>query len=401
MFKEKIQAAIEDIQNGKFVIVTDDVDRENEGDLIMASEMITPEAVNFMAKYARGLICVSINKEDAKRLQLDLMEQKNTSLHETNFTVSIDAVNDTTTGISAQDRSKTIRLMVDENSKPEDFARPGHIFPILAKDGGILRRSGHTEASLELAELAGFKSSGVLCEIMAEDGTMLRGKNLQNFADEHDLKLISIAELISYVRIKKSLIEKIETTKLPTDYGDFTLHLYQDKFESKQHIALTHGKIDKKKPTLIRVHSECVTGDIFSSKRCDCGAQLDHAMKKIVEAGSGIIIYLKQEGRGIGLKHKIQAYKLQDEGLDTVEANEALGFKEDLREYGTGAQILRDLGVTKINLLTNNPRKIAGIEGYGIKIEKSLPIEIKPGEYNLRYLRTKKKKLAHKLTLVE
>ena len=232
MFREKIKAAIEDIQNGKFVIVTDDADRENEGDLIMASEMITPEAVNFMAKYARGLICVSINKEDAKRLQLDLMEQKNTSLHETNFTVSIDAVKDTTTGISAQDRSKTIRLMVDENSKPEDFARPGHIFPILAKDGGILRRSGHTEASLELAELAGFKSSGVLCEIMAEDGTMLRGKDLQNFADEHDLKLISIAELISYVRIKKSLIEKIETTKLPTDYGDFTLHLYQDKFES-------------------------------------------------------------------------------------------------------------------------------------------------------------------------
>ena len=367
MFREKIQAAIEDIQNGKFVIVTDDADRENEGDLIMASEMITPEAVNFMAKYARGLICVSINKEDAKRLQLDLMEQKNTSLHETNFTVSIDAVKDTTTGISAQDRSKTIRLMVDENSKPEDFARPGHIFPILAKDGGILRRSGHTEASLELAELAGFKSSGVLCEIMAEDGTMLRGKDLQNFADEHDLKLISIAELISYVRIKKSLIDKIETTKLPTDYGDFTLHLYQDKFESKQHIALTHGMIDKKKPTLIRVHSECVTGDIFSSKRCDCGAQLDHAMKKIVEAGSGIIIYLKQEGRGIGLKHKIQAYKLQDEGLDTVEANEKLGFPPDMRDYGTGAQILKDLGVTKLNVMTNNPKKLVGLEGHGLE----------------------------------
>ena len=367
MFREKIQAAIEDIQNGKFVIVTDDADRENEGDLIMASEMITPEAVNFMAKYARGLICVSINKEDAKRLQLDLMEQKNTSLHETNFTVSIDAVKDTTTGISAQDRSKTIRLMVDENSKPEDFARPGHIFPILAKDGGILRRSGHTEASLELAELAGFKSSGVLCEIMAEDGTMLRGKDLQNFADEHDLKLISIAELISYVRIKKSLIEKIETTKLPTDYGDFTLHLYQDKFESKQHIALTHGMIDKKKPTLIRVHSECVTGDIFSSKRCDCGAQLDHAMKKIVEVGSGIIIYLKQEGRGIGLKHKIQAYKLQDEGLDTVEANEKLGFPPDMRDYGTGAQILKDLGVTKLNVMTNNPKKLVGLEGHGLE----------------------------------
>ena len=367
MFREKIQAAIEDIQNGKFVIVTDDADRENEGDLIMASEMITPEAVNFMAKYARGLICVSINKEDAKRLQLDLMEQKNTSLHETNFTVSIDAVKDTTTGISAQDRSKTIRLMVDENSKPEDFARPGHIFPILAKDGGILRRSGHTEASLELAELAGFKSSGVLCEIMAEDGTMLRGKDLQNFADEHDLKLISIAELISYVRIKKSLIEKIETTKLPTDYGDFTLHLYQDKFESKQHIALTHGKIDKKNPTLIRVHSECVTGDIFSSKRCDCGAQLDHAMKKIVEAGSGIIIYLKQEGRGIGLKHKIQAYKLQDEGLDTVEANEKLGFPPDMRDYGTGAQILKDLGVVRMRLMAA-PRKMPSMAGFDLEI---------------------------------
>ena len=395
MFREKIQAAIEDIQNGKFVIVTDDADRENEGDLIMASEMITPEAVNFMAKYARGLICVSINKEDAKRLQLDLMEQKNTSLHETNFTVSIDAVKDTTTGISAQDRSKTIRLMVDENSKPEDFARPGHIFPILAKDGGILRRSGHTEASLELAELAGFKSSGVLCEIMAEDGTMLRGKDLQSFADEHDIKLISIAELISYVRIKKSLIEKIETTKLPTDYGDFTLHLYQDKFESKQHIALTHGKIDKKKPTLIRVHSECVTGDIFSSKRCDCGAQLDHAMKKIVEAGSGIIIYLKQEGRGIGLKHKIQAYKLQDEGLDTVEANEKLGFPPDMRDYGTGAQILKDLGVTKLNVMTNNPKKLVGLEGHGLEICERIKITMPTEPENERYLSTKEKKLGH------
>lgn len=395
MFREKIQAAIEDIQNGKFVIVTDDADRENEGDLIMASEMITPEAVNFMAKYARGLICVSINKKDAKRLQLDLMEQKNTSLHETNFTVSIDAVKDTTTGISAQDRSKTIRLMVDENSKPEDFARPGHIFPILAKDGGILRRSGHTEASLELAELAGFKSSGVLCEIMAEDGTMLRGKDLQNFADEHDLKLISIAELISYVRIKKSLIEKIETTKLPTDYGDFTLHLYQDKFESKQHIALTHGKIDKKNPTLIRVHSECVTGDIFSSKRCDCGAQLDHAMKKIVEAGSGIIIYLKQEGRGIGLKHKIQAYKLQDEGLDTVEANEKLGFPPDMRDYGTGAQILKDLGVTKLNVMTNNPKKLVGLEGHGLEICERIKIKMPTEPENERYLSTKEKKLGH------
>ena len=395
MYKEKIEAAIEDIQNGKFVIVTDDADRENEGDLIMASEMITPEAVNFMAKYARGLICVSVNKDDASRLQLDLMEQKNTSLHETNFTISIDAVKDTTTGISAQDRSKTIRLMVDEHSKPEDFARPGHIFPILAKEGGVLRRSGHTEASLELAELAGFKPSGVLCEIMAEDGTMLRGKDLFRFADEHNLKLISITELISYVRVKKSLIEKIETTKLPTDYGDFMLHLYQDKFENKQHIALTHGKVQNNKPTLVRVHSECVTGDIFSSKRCDCGAQLDHAMKKIVEVGCGIIIYLKQEGRGIGLKHKIKAYKLQDEGFDTVEANEKLGFPPDMRDYGTGAQILKDLGVTKLNVMTNNPKKLIGLEGHGLEISERIKIKMPTEPENEKYLSTKAKKLGH------
>ena len=395
MYKEKIESAIEDIQNGKFVIVTDDADRENEGDLIMASEMITPEAVNFMAKYARGLICVSVNKEDASRLQLDLMEQKNTSLHETNFTISIDAVKDTTTGISAQDRSKTIRLMVDEHSKPEDFARPGHIFPILAKEGGVLRRSGHTEASLELAELAGFKPSGVLCEIMAEDGTMLRGKDLSRFADEHNLKLISITELISYVRVKKSLIEKIETTKLPTDYGDFMLHLYQDKFENKQHIALTHGKVQNNEPTLVRVHSECVTGDIFSSKRCDCGAQLDYAMKKIVEVGCGIIIYLKQEGRGIGLKHKIKAYKLQDEGLDTVEANEKLGFPPDMRDYGTGAQILKDLGVTKLNVMTNNPKKLVGLEGHGLEISERIKIKMPTEPENEKYLSTKAKKLGH------
>ena len=395
MFKQKIQAAIEDIQNGKFVIVTDDVDRENEGDLIMASEMITPEAVNFMAKYARGLICVSVNNDDANRLQLGLMEQKNTSLHETNFTVSIDAVKNTTTGISAHDRSKTIRLMVDERSTPEDFARPGHIFPILAKEGGVLRRSGHTEASLELAELAGFKPSGVLCEIMAEDGTMLRGENLTSFAKKHSLKLISITELISFVRVKKTLIKKIETTKLPTTYGDFLLHLYQDKFENKQHIALTHGNIQNEQPTLVRVHSECVTGDIFSSIRCDCGSQLNYAMKKIVEVGSGIIIYLKQEGRGIGLKHKIQAYKLQDEGLDTVEANEKLGFPPDMRDYGTGAQILKDLGITKLNIMTNNPKKLVGLEGHGLEIAERIKIKMPTAPENEKYLSTKAKKLGH------
>ena len=395
MYKEKIQAAIEDIQNGKFVIVTDDADRENEGDLIMASEMITPEAVNFMAKYARGLICVSVNKDDASRLQLDLMEQKNTSLHETNFTISIDAVKDTTTGISAQDRSKTIRLMVDEHSKPEDFARPGHIFPILAKEGGVLRRSGHTEASLELAELAGFKPSGVLCEIMAEDGTMLRGKDLFSFADKHNLKLISITELISYVRVKKSLIEKIETTKLPTDYGDFMLHLYQDKFENKQHIALTHGKVQNNEPTLVRVHSECVTGDIFSSKRCDCGAQLDYAMKKIVEVGCGIIIYLKQEGRGIGLVNKIRAYALQDQGHDTVEANEMLGFPADLREYNICLDILQHFNINSVNLLTNNPKKVSALEEVGISVAKRTPLHEGENEKNTEYLNTKRNKMGH------
>ena len=396
---KKIKSAIEDIQNGKFVIVTDDVDRENEGDLIMASEMITPEAVNFMAKYARGLICISITKNDANRLSLDLMEQKNTSLHETNFTVSVDAVANTTTGISAQDRAQTIRLMVDENSSPSDFARPGHIFPIIAKDGGVLRRSGHTEASMDLAQLAGFKPSGVLCEIMAEDGSMLRGKDLSSFAKNHNLNLISISELIAYIRINKNLVEKVEAVRFPTEYGEFLLHLYQDKFEDKQHIALTYGKLSTNEPVLIRVHSECVTGDIFSSSRCDCGKQLEYAMKTIVENGSGVIVYLKQEGRGIGLKHKIKAYKLQDEGLDTVEANQELGFPPDMRDYGTGAQILKDLKISKLRVMTNNPKKLVGLEGHGLKIEERVKINVSLNKENEKYLKTKAKKLGHIIEL--
>tara|TARA_B100000214_G_scaffold80531_1_gene54532 strand:- start:52 stop:1251 length:1200 start_codon:yes stop_codon:yes gene_type:complete len=396
---KKIKSAIEDIQNGKFVIVTDDADRENEGDLIMASEMITPEAVNFMAKYARGLICISITKNDANRLSLDLMEQKNTSLHETNFTVSVDAVANTTTGISAQDRAQTIRLMVDENSSPSDFARPGHIFPIIAKDGGVLRRSGHTEASMDLAQLAGFKPSGVLCEIMAEDGSMLRGKALSSFAKNHNLNLISISELIAYIRINKNLVEKVEAVRFPTEYGDFLLHLYQDKFEDKQHIALTYGKLSTNEPVLIRVHSECVTGDIFSSSRCDCGKQLEYAMKTIVENGSGVIVYLKQEGRGIGLKHKIKAYKLQDEGLDTVEANQELGFPPDMRDYGTGAQILKDLKISKLRVMTNNPKKLVGLEGHGLKIEERVKINVSLNKENEKYLKTKAKKLGHIIEL--
>jgi len=396
---KKIKSAIEDIQNGKFVIVTDDADRENEGDLIMASEMITPEAVNFMAKYARGLICISITKNDANRLSLDLMEQKNTSLHETNFTVSVDAVANTTTGISAQDRAQTIRLMVDENSSPSDFARPGHIFPIIAKDGGVLRRSGHTEASMDLAQLAGFKPSGVLCEIMAEDGSMLRGKALSSFAKNHNLNLISISELIAYIRINKNLVEKVEAVRFPTEYGEFLLHLYQDKFEDKQHIALTYGKLSTNEPVLIRVHSECVTGDIFSSSRCDCGKQLEYAMKTIVENGSGVIVYLKQEGRGIGLKHKIKAYKLQDEGLDTVEANQELGFPPDMRDYGTGAQILKDLKISKLRVMTNNPKKLVGLEGHGLKIEERVKINVSLNKENEKYLKTKAKKLGHIIDL--
>jgi len=396
---KKIKSAIEDIQNGKFVIVTDDADRENEGDLIMASEMITPEAVNFMAKYARGLICISITKNDANRLSLDLMEQKNTSLHETNFTVSVDAVANTTTGISAQDRAQTIRLMVDENSSPSDFARPGHIFPIIAKDGGVLRRSGHTEASMDLAQLAGFKPSGVLCEIMAEDGSMLRGKALSSFAKNHNLNLISISELIAYIRINKNLVEKVEAVRFPTEYGEFLLHLYQDKFEDKQHIALTYGKLSTNEPVLIRVHSECVTGDIFSSSRCDCGKQLEYAMKTIVENGSGVIVYLKQEGRGIGLKHKIKAYKLQDEGLDTVEANQELGFPPDMRDYGTGAQILKDLKISKLRVMTNNPKKLVGLKGHGLKIEERVKINVSLNKENEKYLKTKAKKLGHIIEL--
>ena len=396
---KKIKSAIEDVQNGKFVIVTDDADRENEGDLIMASEMITPEAVNFMAKYARGLICISITKNDANRLSLDLMEQKNTSLHETNFTVSVDAVANTTTGISAQDRAQTIRLMVDENSSPSDFARPGHIFPIIAKDGGVLRRSGHTEASMDLAQLAGFKPSGVLCEIMAEDGSMLRGKALSSFAKNHNLNLISISELIAYIRINKNLVEKVEAVRFPTEYGEFLLHLYQDKFEDKQHIALTYGKLSTNEPVLIRVHSECVTGDIFSSSRCDCGKQLEYAMKTIVENGSGVIVYLKQEGRGIGLKHKIKAYKLQDEGLDTVEANQELGFPPDMRDYGTGAQILKDLKISKLRVMTNNPKKLVGLEGHGLKIEERVKINVSLNKENEKYLKTKAKKLGHIIEL--
>ena len=396
---DSIESAINEIQNGQSVIIVDDADRENEGDIVMASELITPDAVNFMAKYARGLICVSLSEEQAKKLSLNLMEKKNTGLHETNFTISVDKKNDTTTGISAFDRSKTIRALVDENSKGEDFARPGHIFPIIGKEGGVLRRAGHTEASMDLAEMAGLKPSGVICEIMAEDGDMLRGKELETFAKHHKLKLISIEDLIRYKRKTEKLITRLDTINLPTDYGKFEFHLYQSEFDDKQHIALTHGNYKDQDSVLVRVHSECLTGDVFSSKRCDCGIQLDSAMKAIVEEGSGAIIYLKQEGRGIGLKHKIKAYKLQESGLDTVEANEELGFPPDMRDYGIGAQILKDLGIKKLKVMTNNPKKLIGLEGHGIEISERVKMDINANPDNQKYLSTKKKKLGHMIDL--
>ena len=396
---DSIESAINEIRNGQSVIIIDDADRENEGDIVMASELITPDAVNFMAKYARGLICVSLSKEQAEKLSLNLMEKKNTGLHETNFTISVDKKNDTTTGISAFDRSKTIRALVDENSKGEDFARPGHIFPIIGKEGGVLRRAGHTEASMDLAEMAGLKPSGVICEIMAEDGDMLRGKELETFAKHHKLKLISIEDLIRYKRKTEKLITRLDTINLPTDYGKFEFHLYQSEFDDKQHIALTHGNYKDQDSVLVRVHSECLTGDVFSSKRCDCGIQLDSAMKAIVEEGSGAIIYLKQEGRGIGLKHKIKAYKLQESGLDTVEANEELGFPPDMRDYGIGAQILKDLGIKKLKVMTNNPKKLIGLEGHGIEISERVKMDINANPDNQKYLSTKKKKLGHMIDL--
>ena len=396
---DSIESAINEIRNGQSVIIIDDADRENEGDIVMASELITPDAVNFMAKYARGLICVSLSEKQAKKLSLNLMEKKNTGLHETNFTISVDKKNDTTTGISAFDRSKTIRALVDENSKGEDFARPGHIFPIIGKEGGVLRRAGHTEASMDLAEMAGLKPSGVICEIMAEDGDMLRGKELETFAKHHKLKLISIEDLIRYKRKTEKLITRLDTINLPTDYGKFEFHLYQSEFDDKQHIALTHGNYKDQDSVLVRVHSECLTGDVFSSKRCDCGIQLDSAMKAIVEEGSGAIIYLKQEGRGIGLKHKIKAYKLQESGLDTVEANEELGFPPDMRDYGIGAQILKDLGIKKLKVMTNNPKKLIGLEGHGIEISERVKMDINANPDNQKYLSTKKKKLGHMIDL--
>ena len=390
-----IDSALEEIKNGRCIIVVDNEDRENEGDLVSASELVTPDMVNFMAKEGRGLICVTIDSKKARSLNLEPMERKNSSLYETNFTISVDASKNTTTGISAYDRFETIRVIIDEKSKESDLARPGHIFPIVGKDGGVLRRAGHTEASMDLARLAGLKPSGVICEILADDGTMARGKTLFEFANKHNLKIISIADLIRYIRKTEKLVKKVEEVNLPTKYGNFKLHLYEDIFDNNSHLALSLGDFSHKKSTLVRVHSECLTGDVFHSQRCDCGDQLETAMQMISNNKSGVIVYLKQEGRGIGLLHKIKAYRLQEGGLDTVEANEELGFSADLRDYGVGAQILKDLGITNITIMTNNPKKLVGLEGHGLNIVSRIPIKIKPNQNNKEYLKTKKSKLGH------
>jgi len=396
-----IDEAIEDIRNGKIVIVVDDEDRENEGDFIVAAEKVTPEIVNFMAKYGRGLICVAITEQRAQELEFEPMVEFNTSRHGTAFLVSVDYKKGTTTGISAFDRAKTIQAIVDPNSKPGDFAKPGHIFPLQAVEGGVLRRAGHTEAAVDLARLAGLYPAGVLCEIMNDDGTMARVPELFKIAKRFGLKIITIKDLISYRLKREKLIRKITTTKLPTKYGFFELHLYESLTDGKVHVALVKGKVDDGEPVLVRVHSECLTGDVFGSFRCDCGDQLHSAMKMIEREGRGVLLYMRQEGRGIGLVNKIKAYRLQDEGKDTVEANEVLGFKPDLRDYGIGAQILVDLGIKKMRLLTNNPKKIIGLAGYGLEVVERVPIEIQPNDINIHYLRTKRDKLGHLILMNE
>ena len=388
-----IKSVIEDLKSGKMVIVTDDENRENEGDLVMAAEAVTPEKINFMAKEGRGLICVPMEEESAYRLNFHPMVENPDG--NCNFSVSVDAKSGITTGISAADRALTILKMTEKESAPEDFIRPGHIFPLIAKRGGVLTRAGHTEATVDLMKMAGVMPVGVICEIMNEDGSMARMNDLKHFAKKHDLKIITIKDLIEYRSHNEKLVRKEAESGLETQYGKFRVHIYQSLTDYKEHVALVMGEIKEDEPTLVRVHSECLTGDIFRSLHCDCGEQLEKALSIIRENGSGILLYMRQEGRGIGLANKIKAYSLQAKGLDTVEANHQLGFKSDLRDYGIGAQILVDLGVKNIELLTNNPKKVIGLEGYGMKIVKRVPIEIKPNEINLNYLKIKKQKMGH------
>jgi len=396
---DPIEDIIRDIRAGRMVVVTDDEDRENEGDLVMAAEKITPEAVNFMATHGRGLICVPITEERAEQLGLQRMVLENRESYRTDFTVSVDgsAAHGVTTGISAHDRAKTIQLLVDPAARPLDLVQPGHVFPLRAKAGGVLRRAGHTEAGVDLARLAGLQPAGVLCEILNADGTMARLPQLLKFRQKHKLKLCSIRDLIAYRRSSERLVEREQVIKLPTDYGEFMLHMYRSVVDGAHHLALVKGEISKRKATLVRVHSECLTGDVFGSMRCDCGPQLHRAMEQIEAAGAGVLIYMRQEGRGIGLPAKIHAYKLQEEGLDTVEANLKLGFAPELRDYGLGAQILVDLGVRKMRFLTNNPKKVIGLEGYGLEIVEVVPIKSVPNKHNEKYLETKRIKMGHLL----
>lgn len=393
---DRISDAIEDIKNGKLVIVVDDEDRENEGDFITSAKNVTPEIINFMSKHGRGLICMPLSEKRCEELQLNLMVNKNTALHATPFTVSVDLLgHGCTTGISAHDRAKTVNAIIDPETKPDDLGRPGHIFPLRAKNGGVLRRAGHTEATIDLAKLAGHGDAGVLVEIMNEDGTMARLPELREIADKHDLKLISIKDLIAYRLEKETLIKEDVRVKMPTKYGDFELIAFTQLNTGEVHMALKKGDWKKDEPVLVRVHSSCMTGDILGSLRCDCGDQLHNAMKMVQNEGKGLVLYMNQEGRGIGLLNKLKAYKLQEEGMDTVEANLKLGFSMDERDYGVGAQILRYLNITKLRLISNNPKKRAGLLGYGLEIVDTVPIEILPNIHNEKYLTTKRDKMGH------
>jgi len=390
-----VEEAVNALRHGKVIIIVDDEERENEGDFAVAAEKCSPEIINFMARHGRGIICAALTPHRTQELALNMMVDSNTSIHDTSFTVSVDFIHDTQSGVSAHDRARTVRALIDPKTKPSDLARPGHIFPLRGLPGGVLRRAGHTEAVIDLCNLAGLYPAGVICEIMNEDGTMARVPHLLRVAEDFKLAIITVKDLIQYRMKSEKLVQKLVTTNLPTKYGTFEIHIYKSETDNKEHLALVKGEIYPEKAVLVRVHSECLTGDVFGSRRCDCNDQLIASLKMVEHEGCGVILYMRQEGRGIGLSNKLKAYRLQDEGLDTVEANEKLGFRPDLRDYGIGAQILRDIGVGKIRLMTNNPRKVVGLQGYGLDIVERIPLEAEPHPLNEKYLKTKRDKLGH------